>query len=132
MAIAGKITIDGKDYKVLAGGYERGIEPPKTVRTGVLGNTIVSVGPGQAGRPVRAVLRVPFEPVAPWGSLLDLEAAALAPSVSYTDHITGDATKWGSGTFDITILNARITHIQDAPRPEPGYTVLVEWTKVLS
>ena len=39
MSIAGKITIDGKDYKVLAPDYERSFEPPKTVRRGVLGNT---------------------------------------------------------------------------------------------
>jgi hypothetical protein len=133
MAITNKITIDSKDYKVLAGGYVRGSRPPKTVRSGVVGNTIVTVGPGAANRPVKAVLLVPYEPETGWGSLSDLETAALKASVSYTDHITGESTKWGSGTFDITILDlAEIRHVGDAPRPEPGYVVAIEWTKVLS
>ena len=132
MAISNKITIDGKDYKVLAPGYQRASKPPKTVRTGVLGNTIVSMGPGAAERPVQAMFLVPYEPVSPWGSLADLEAAALKASVSYTDHITGDAAKWGSGTYNITILDIEVRHVGDAPRPEPGYVVAVQWTKVLS
>ena len=132
MAITNKITIDGKLYKVLAPGYKRGSKPPKTVRTGVLGNTIVSMGPGQAERPVQAMLLVPFEPGTGWGSLADLETAALKPSVSYTDHITGDSSKWGSGTFNITILDMEVVHVGEAPRPEPGYVVAVQWTKVLS
>ena len=132
MAITNKITIDGKQYKVLAPGYKRGSKPPKTVRAGVLGNTIVSMGPGQAERPVQAMLLVPFEPGTGWGSLADLETAALKPSVSYTDHITGDSSKWGSGTFDITILDWETMHVGEAPRPEPGYVVAIRWTKVLS
>ncbi len=132
MAITNKITIDGKQYKVLAPGYKRGSRPPKTVRTGVLGNTIVSMGPGQAERPVEAMLLVPYEPVTPFGSLPDLEAAALKLSVSYTDHITGDSSKWGSGTFNITILEMEVVHVGEAPRPEPGYVVAIRWTKVLS
>jgi hypothetical protein len=133
MAISNKITIDGKQYKVLAPGYRRASRPPKTVRTGVLGNTIVSMGPGAAERPVQATLLIPFEPESPFGSLADLEAAALKLSVSYTDHITGDAAKWGSGTYNITILDlAEISHVGEAPRPEPGYVVAVQWTKVLS
>lgn len=132
MAITNKITIDGKDYKVLAPDYTRASKPAKTVRRGVLGNTIVSMGPGAAERPVKALLWVDYEPVSPWGSLLDLETAALKRVVSYTDHITGDSTKWGSGTYDITLLEIEIRHMGDAPRPEPGYIVAVEWTKVLS
>jgi hypothetical protein len=134
MTISNKITIDGRDYKVLAGGYMRGSRPPKTVRRGVLGNTIVSMGPGSAERPVKARLWVPYAPeeYSPFGSLADLEVAVLKPSVSYTDHITNDPGRWGSGTFNITILNMEIAHFYDAPRPEPGYIVEIEWTKVLS
>jgi hypothetical protein len=132
MTISNKIAIDGKDYKVLAGGYMRGSRPPKTVRRGVLGNTIVSMGPGSAERPVKARLWVPYAPTSPFGSLADLEVAALKFSVSYTDHITNDSSKWGSGTFNITILNMDPAHFYDAPRPEPGYIVEIEWTKVLS
>ncbi len=132
MAIANKVTIDGKYYSVLAPGYKRGSKPPKTIRTGVLGNTIVSMGPGAAERPVMARLLVPYTPATGWGSLNDLDVAALKPSVSYTDHITGDSSKWGSGTFDITIVNKEIIHIGEAPRPESGYVVAIEWTKVLS
>lgn len=132
MTIANKITIDNKQYKVLAPGYKRGSKPPKTVRSGVLGNTIVSMGPGQAERPVQAMLLVPFEPETGWGSLADLETAALKASVSYTDHITGDSSKWGSGTFNITILEWEVVHMGEAPRPEPGYVVSIQWTKVLS
>jgi hypothetical protein len=132
MTISNKVSIDSKDYRILAGGYVRGSKPPKTVRTGVLGNTIVSMGPGAADRPVKARLLIPFAPSSPWGSMIDLEAAAQKMSVSYTDHITGDSSKWGSGTFNITILNMELRHVQDAPRPEPGYEVDVEWMKVLS
>jgi hypothetical protein len=132
MTISNKITIDNKDYKVLAPGYSRGIRPPKTVRNGVLGNTIVSMGPGSADRHVKALLLVPFSPSSPWGSLVDLETAAQKLSVSYTDHITNDTTKWGSGTYNITILGMELRHIQEAPRPEPGYEVEIEWVKVLS
>lgn len=130
MAISNRISIDGKQYRVLAGDYSRAVEPPKTVRPGVLGNTIVSMGPGEATRPTRAVLHVPFEPSLPWGSLLDLEAAAQKMSVSYTDHITGDASKWGSGTFDITLLKLEVLHKGGAPMPDPGYNVLVEWVRI--
>lgn len=132
MAISNRITIDGKQYKVLAPGYKRASKPPKTVRTGVLGNTIVSMGPGQAERPVQAVLFIPYEPLAPWGALSDLEAAMLKPTVSYTDHITGEPTKWGSGTYNITLIDMEVIHIGEAPRPEPGYTAAVQWVKVLS
>lgn len=132
MAISNKITIDGKDYRVLAPGYARGSKPPKTVRDGVLGNTIVSMGPGAANRPVKARLLVPYEPAPPWGSVADLEAAAQKMSVSYTDHITDEPSKWGSGAYSITILGLEVTHVGDAPRPEPGYVVAIEWTKVLS
>lgn len=130
MAITNKITIDGKDYKVLAPGYERASRPPKTVRTGVLGNTIVSMGPGAAERPVNAILKVPYVAVSPWGSLVDLETASQKLSVSYTDHITGDTSKWGQGTFNITILEFKVRHMQEAPRPEPGYEVQIEWVRV--
>lgn len=132
MTISGKITIDGKDYRVLAPAYERGFEPPKTVRRGVLGNHIVSLGPGEAERVTRAVLFIPFEPSGSWGSVKDLEAAAQKAVVLYTDHITGDASKWGSGSSNITILRAeKVTHVGETPRPEPGYTVAVEWMRVL-
>jgi len=132
MAISNKITIDSKDYRVLAPGYARASKPPKTVRNGVLGNTIVSMGPGSADRSVKARLLIPFEPSSSWGSLNNLETAAQKMSVSYTDHITGDSSKWGSGTYNITILAMEIRHIQEAPRPEPGYEVEIEWVKVLS
>ena len=131
MAISNKITIDGKDYKLLAPGYQRASKPAKTVRRGVLGNTIVTMGPGAAERPVQARLLVPYEPVPPWGSLSDLDAASLKRVVSYTDHITGEPGKWGSGTYDITILDMELMHVGEAPRPEPGYVVAVRWTKVL-
>lgn len=132
MAITNKITIDGKDYKVLAPDYARGSRPPKTVRAGVLGNTIVSMGPGAAERPVKARLFIAFAPVSPWGSVVDLETAMQKSSVSYTDHITGDTSKWGQGTYSITLLSMEVRHLGDAPRPENGYVVEVEWTKVLS
>lgn len=130
MAISNRISIDGKQYRVLAGGYARAVEPPKTVRSGVLGNTIVSMGPGEAIRPTRAVLFTPFEPSGADGSLADLEAAAQKMSVSYTDHITGDTTKWGSGTFAITITRAEIVQHGDAPMPSVGYSVAVEWIRI--
>lgn len=132
MAISNKITIDGKDYKVLAPDYERSLRPPKTVRAGVLGNTIVSMGPGSPERPTKAILKIPFDAVSPWGSLLDLETAAQKLSVTYVDHITGDTTKWGQGTYSITIIEASVRHTQFAPRPEPGYEVGVEWMRVNS
>jgi hypothetical protein len=136
MTISNKITIDSKDYRVLALGYVRNSKPPKTVRTSVLGNTIVSMGPGKAERASKAILLVPYDvgtsPFSSPGNLEDLEAAALKASVSYTDHITGDSSKWGSGTYDITILAMEIRHVQEAPRPEPGYEVEIEWVKVLS
>ena len=132
MTISNKITIDSKDYKVLAPGYQRASRPPKTIRAGVLGNTIVSMGPGAAERPVKAMLFVPYAPSSPWGSVADLETAALKSSVSYTDHITDDAGKWGSGTYNITILEMEVVHVGEAPRPEPGYVVSIQWTKVLS
>ena len=47
VSVAGYITIDGKYYKVLAPDYKRSFEPAKTARRGVLGNTIVSIGPGK-------------------------------------------------------------------------------------
>lgn len=133
MAITNKITIDSKYYKVLAPNYARGSKPAKTVRRGVLGNTIVSMGPGNADRPVQALLLIPYAPTGSWGSLTDLETAAQKLSVSYTDHITDDASKWGSGTYNITILELKeIRHMGDAPRPEPGYVVAVEWMRVNS
>lgn len=132
MTISNKITIDSKDYKVLAPAYERSLELPKTVRRGVLGNTLVSAGPGDPDRITRAVLLVPFAPTSGWGSLSDLEASAKKLLVSYTDHITGDSSKWGSGTYNITITRVeKIAHVGEAPRPEPGYTVVIEWMKVL-
>lgn len=130
--IAGYITIDSKQYKVLAPDYKRGAEPAKTVRRGVLGNTIVSIGPGNADRNTSAVLYIVFDPSAPWGSLANLEASAQKATVSYTDHVTGDATKWGSGTFTITITNLEVRQLKEAPRPDTGYEVYVEWVKVLS
>jgi hypothetical protein len=97
------------------------------------------MGPGAANRPVKAILWIPYDPEGypsssePFGSLADLEVAAMKATVSYTDHITNDPGRWGSGTFEITILDlAEIRHVGDAPRPEPGYVVAIEWTKVLS
>ena len=133
MTVSGKITIDGKDYRVLAPAYERSLESPKTVRRGVLGNHIISMGPGDNERVTRAVLFIPFEPTGSWGSLKDFATTAGKPTVSYTDHITNDSTKWASGTYDITITRVeRITHVSESPRPEPGYTVAVEWMRILS
>lgn len=132
MALAGKITLDGKDYRMLAPDYEREFEPPKTVRRGVLGNTLVSAGPGDPDQVTRTVLFIPYEPTGAWGSVNDLQLASKKLSVTYVDHITGDPTKWGSGSFPITIVRAKVTHVQGAPRPEPGYTVVVEWMRVLS
>lgn len=131
-SIAGYITIDGKKYKVLAPEYKRGFEPAKTARRGVLGNTIVSIGPGNAENNTSAVLYIAFAPVTGYGSLVDLQTAAEKASVSYTDHVTGDSAKWGSGTYNITILKAEVVQLKGAPRPETGYEVYVEWIKVLS
>jgi len=131
MAIANKITIDGKYYRVLAPDYKRGFEPAKTVRRGVLGNTIVSIGPGNAESNTSAVLFVAFSPATGYGSLADLQAAAEKASVSYTDHVTG-GSEWGSGTYDITLLKAEVVQLKGAPRPDTGYEVYVEWVKVLS
>ena len=130
--VAGYISIDGKYYKVLAPEYKRGFEPAKTARRGVLGNTIVSIGPGSAERNTGAVLFIAFTPATGYGSLADLQAAAEKASVSYTDHVTGDSSKWGSGTYNITLLKADIAQLKDAPRPDTGYEVYVEWIKVLS
>lgn len=128
--VAGYITIDSKYYKVLAPEYKRGFEPAKTVRRGVLGNTIVSIGPGYAEKSTSAVLYIAFAPATGYGSLIDLEDAANKAYVTYTDHVTGDSTKWGEGTYNITILKAEIMQLKGAPRPETGYEVYVEWVKV--
>lgn len=131
MAIAGYITIDSKYYKVLASDYKRAFEPAKTIRRGVLGNTIVSIGPGYSDANTAAVLYIAFAPATGYGSIVDLQTAAEKVSVSYTDHITSDSGKWGQGTFNITILKAEIMQLKGAPRPETGYEVYVEWAKVL-
>lgn len=130
MAIGNYITIDSKYYKVLAPDYKRSFEPAKVARRGVLGNTIVSIGPGNADRNTSAVLYIAFSPATGYGSLADLQTAAEKASVSYTDHVTG-GSEWGSGTYNITILKAEVMQLKGAPRPDTGYEVYVEWIKVL-
>lgn len=92
--VAGYISIDGKYYKVLAPEYKRGFEPAKVVRRSVLGNTIVSIGPGNADRNTSAVLYIAFSlPATGYAKLTDLQTAAEKATVSYTDHVTG-GSEW--------------------------------------
>ena len=130
MAIANYVTIDGKKYRVLAPEYKRGFEPAKTVRRGVLGNSIVSIGPGNADSSTNAILYIKYAPDSGYGSLVDLQASAEKASVAYTDHVS-DSDKWGQGTFNVTILKAEIVQLGNSPSPLNGYTVYVEWVKVL-
>lgn len=119
-------TIDAKDYRVLVRDYSHELEPQKMVRDGVLGNDIVTVGPADPRRVVRAVLWVPYEPADSAGGLNDLVAALAKPSVSYTDHETSDTFDAG-GTYDISLLRMRRMHLPGSPRPEPGYWAAIEW-----
>lgn len=131
MALAGRITINSKYYRVLAQDYGRRMEPPKTVRTGVLGNTIISRGPGASNVQTTAVLAIDYAPASGYGTLVDLQTAIEAGSVSYTDHVTG-GSEWGSGTFNIVLLDAEVFQLQGSPMPTTGYNVLVTWQKVLT
>lgn len=130
MAIANYVTIDGKKYRVLAPEYKRAFEPAKTVRRGVLGNSIVSLGPGSADASTSAILFIKYTPDSGDGSLVDLQTAAEKASVAYTDHVA-DPGKWGQGTFNITITKAEIVHLGNSPSPLTGYTVFVAWMKLL-
>ena len=131
MAVAGYVTINSKKYRILAQDYERDLSPPKTVRNGVLGNTIVTQGPGNADQVTQAVLAIDYTPASGYGSLTDLQTALEATSVSYTDHITGESV-FGAGTYTITLLEMKILHVGSSPMPTTGYIVLVQWQKVLS
>ncbi len=130
MAIQSYITIDGYKYRVISSDYKRMMQPAKTVRRGVLGNTIVSIGPGNADRQTSEVLYVKYTPDSGYGSLVNLQAAMEKASVSYTDHDT-DSGKWNAGTFNITLMSAEIDHLGSSPSPLTGYTVLIEWQRVL-
>jgi len=132
MALDSKITIDSKYYRVISEGYEREVIPSKTVRDGVLGNTIISIGPGTSNQPARAILFVDYTPATGYGSLVDLTTAAEKAYVSYTDHITSESTIFGSGTFNITILTFKVLLLPGATMPTTGFLAAVEWQKVLS
>lgn len=131
MAIANYVTINSKKYRILATDYGRRMEPPKVVRTGVLGNTIISRGPGASNVQTTAVLAIDYAPASGYGTLVDLQTAIEAGSVSYTDHVTG-GSEWGSGTFNIVLLDAEVFQLQGSPMPTTGYNVLVTWQKVLT
>lgn len=132
MAIASYITIDNKRYRVLVEANERDAIPPKTVRSGVLGNTIISAGPGNPDEIMRFVLAIDYSPATEYGTVADLMTSANKTSVSYTDHITSESTVWGSGTFNITILMAKRLMLPQAVMPSTGFLVQVEAQKVLS
>lgn len=132
MTIASYITIDSKKYRVITEGNERQAVPPKTVRDGVNGNTIVSVGPGSNNEMMQFVLFIDYTPETGYGTVSDIMDAANKASVSYTDHITGETTVWSSGTFDITILAARKLMLPGATMPSTGSLVAIEAQKVLS
>lgn len=131
MAIANYVTINSKKYRILATDYGRRMEPPKVVRNGVLGNTIISRGPGVSNIQTTAVLAIDYTPATGYGTLVDLQTAVEAGSVSYTDHVTG-GSEWGSGTFNIVLLDAEVLQLQGSPMPTTGYNVLVTWQKVLT
>lgn len=124
------ITINSKKYQVLVDSYNRTIEPQKVVESGVLGNTIVSSGPGETNMPGGFVLYIRYTPPTGYGTVEDLRLAAKERVVSFTDHLT-DGT-WGSGTFNITILSAEVTLMSGSNDPENGYLAVVNWQKVLS
>ena len=124
------IVINNKKYQVLIDSYSRTIEPQKTVESGVLGNTIVSSGPGDTNMPGGFALYIRYSPPTGYGTVEDLRLAAKERVVSFTDHLT-DST-WGSGTFDITILSAEVTLISGSGDPQNGYIAMVNWQKVLS
>lgn len=130
MAITGYCTIDNKYYRLVVEPYNRQSMPLKTVRTGVLGNTIVSLQAGKAEETTVARLFVDYDPTGDWGSMPDIKAASEKATVSYTDHITGDATKIGSGTFNITITGLEYAHAHNSPMPSSGYHVDIEWVVV--
>jgi len=132
MATASYITIDTKKYRVIVEGNERQVAPPKTVRDGVNGNTIVSIGPGSSNEIMQFVLFIDYTPETGYGTVSEIMDSAKKASVSYTDHITGEATVWGSGTFDITILAARRLMLPGATMPSTGSLVAIEAQKVLS
>jgi hypothetical protein len=119
-------TINDKTYRVLVRDYAHELEPQKVVRDGVLGNDIVTVGPADPRRVVRAILWVPYEPEDPAGGLVDLVAALKEPTVVYIDNETNESFD-GGGTYDISLLRMRRMHLPGSPRPEPGYWAAIEW-----
>ena len=131
MAVAGYVTLDSKKYRLLAQDYERDLAPPKTVRNGVLGNTIVTQGPGNADMITQVALAVDYTPASGYGSLSDLQTALEAKTVSYTDNITSESV-FGAGTYNITLLEMKVLHMGSSPMPSTGYVALLQWQKVLS
>lgn len=132
MALTDYITIDSKKYRVLVDGYEREMTPPKTVRRGVLGNTIVSMGVNNSDVTTRQVLAIDYSPITDYGTISDLQSSAEKTSVTYVDHISGESTIWGQGSFNITLLSAKVLLLPQASMPASGFYVLIEWQKVLS
>lgn len=132
MATADYITLDSKKYRVIIEGNERQAVPPKTVRDGVLGNTIVSMGPGNPNEMMQMVLFIDYSPASGFGSVADLMTSANKTSISYTDHVTSESSVWGSGTFNVTILAARKLMLPGAVMPSTGSLVALEMQKVLS
>lgn len=132
MATASYITIDSKKYRVIIEGNERQAIPPKTVRNGVNGNTIVSIGPGSNNEMMQFVLFIDYTPETGYGTVSDIMESAKKDATSYTDHITGESTVWGSGTFDITILSARKLMLPGATMPSTGSLVAIEAQRILS
>lgn len=124
------IVINNKKYQVLTDSYTRSIEPQKTVENGILGNTIISSGPGDTNMPGGFVLYIRYAPPTGYGTVEDLRLAAKERIVSFSDHLN-DGT-WGSGTFDITILSAEISFVSGSSYPDNGYIAMVNWQKVLS
>jgi hypothetical protein len=124
------IVINNKKYQVIVDSYSRSIEPQKTVESGVLGNTIVSSGPGDTNMPGGFVLYIRYSPPSGYGTVEDLRLAAKERIVSFSDHLSDGS--WGSGTFNITILSAEINLMSGSSYPENGYLASVSWQKVLS
>lgn len=133
ITISNKITLNNKQYHVTINPYNRQMLPPKTVRRGVTGKTLISVGEGDEDRLHELILYVSYAPSTGMGSLDDLHVAANAATVSYTDHITageGETLPWGGGVFNVTI-ESPLEVIQLGPRPEAGYLVRLKMKKVL-
>jgi hypothetical protein len=129
MAMNDYVLIDSKKYLVLSDSYVRSMEPQKAVENGVLGNTIVSMGPGTSKIPISLMLYIPYTPSTGYGTVTDIQTAADKISISFSDHVTSGV--WGSGTFNVTIISVSVTLLSGSQTPENGFIVAIEMTKIL-